>query len=210
MKNSDKKFEMWVENPYPNMTVDNTNYYELIVARANIYKKATKLEAKGLLMIFVSGMILVLPHIFPSIDFLSFIRSVFLFAMAFFIPLMHVILADRKKILAGYITKPDYEGLLNMISNKSMNKIVSTISSTMFAGIVAYICYLMWITPFLWFVNYLACMITTYSSIAIWLIVIGKTQSNKKMLQEVLSEQNMLMKDLYDDIEAWVLAESKD
>jgi len=203
MTNSNKNL-----NEYPNMSEDYTNYYELIVARANVYKKTSRLEAKGLLMIFGAGVILALPNII-AIDFLSFIRSVLLCVLAVFIPIMHVLLANRKKLLKGYITKPDFDGLLNMLSNKKSNKIVSSISNMVFCGTLAYASYLMWITPFLLIVNYLACMITVYSSIGIWAITLGKTQSNKKMLQEVLAEEGMLMKDLFDDVETWVLKEAE-
>ena len=210
MKKTDKKYKMWAEELYPDMSEDNTNYYELIVARANVHKKASKLEAKGLLMILVSSVILTLPNILPSIDFLSFVRSVLLCFLAIFIPAMHYGLANRKTIIEGYITKADYDGLLNMISNKKFNRIISSITTAIFAVACAYTCYLMWLTPFLLFVNYIACFITTYSCVGIWAILASKSVDNKKMVQEVLTQQDMTMKDLYDKVEDWVLAEDED
>ena len=209
MNKTDKKYKMWAEELYPDMSEDNTNYYELIVARANVHKKASRLEAKGLLMILVSGVILVLPNILPSFDFLSFARSVLLCFLAIFIPFMHYGLTNRKTIIEGYITKGEYDGLLNMISNKKSNKIINSITSLIFAGVCAYTCYLMWLTPFLFFVNYIACFITTYSCVGIWTVLASKSVDKKKMVQEVLTQQNMTMKDLYDKVEDWILAEDE-
>lgn len=209
MKNSDKSFEIWIENPYPNMSEDFTDYYELIVARANLYKKDSKLESKGILMILVSAVILVLPNILPTIDILSFIRSVLLCFLAFFIPIMHYALANRKNMLEEYITKPNYDGLLNMISNKKANKIISTLTNTLFACVCIYACYLMWVIPFL-FINFIACFITVYSCIGIWANLASKSIDNKKVIKSILTEKNMTMKDLYDDIENWIIEEVKE
>lgn len=197
MKNTEHK--MWVE-----MTEDFTDYYELIIARANLYSKKNNSETKGAAIILFVGAILLLPNFIVN-DFLSFIRSIVLFLIAVVLPLFHFALANKKQSITNYINKSDYEGLLNLISKKRYNIIYTKFINTVASLIILYSSYLMWNTPFLLFLNKLACIVTIYSAFCIYSIFATNKESTKKIIEEVLREKEMTTKDLYDEIEAWIL-----